>query len=178
MAWETLYDWQPLIAISDFIARGGSVIWAIGAVSLMLWTLILERYTFIWWIFPRHRALWETQWCQRMDRRSWYALRIREEMISKARSELSTSVSTIQILVAICPLLGLLGTVTGMIEVFDVIAVAGNSEVRGVSAGVSMATIPTMAGMIVALTGYYFSARLSHLAQLKSNQFAEQLHYN
>ena len=75
-------------------------------------------------------------------------------------------------------MLGLLGTVTGMVEVFDVIALSGNSNVRGVAAGVSKATIPTMAGMVVALTGYYFASRLRQLALHKSERFADSLIYN
>ena len=59
-----------------------------------------------------------------------------------------------------CPLVGLLGTVTGMIEVFDVMAVQGSSNVKSMASGVSMATIPTMAGMVVALSGLLFEKRL------------------
>ena len=45
----------------------------------------------------------------------------------------------IRALVALCPMLGLLGTVTGMIEVFDVMAIAGSGNARGMAAGVSKA---------------------------------------
>ena len=63
----------------------------------------------------------------------------------------------VKTLVALCPLLGLLGTVTGMIEVFDVMAIAGSGNARAMAAGVSKATIPTMAGMVAAISGLYFS---------------------
>ena len=59
----------------------------------------------------------------------------------------------IQPLVALCPLLGLMGTVTGMIRVFEVMAFAGSGNVRSMADGVSSATIPTMAGMVGALSG-------------------------
>jgi biopolymer transport protein ExbB len=59
----------------------------------------------------------------------------------------------IKTLVALCPLFGLLGTVTGMIKVFEVMAVSGSGNVRAMAAGVSQATIPTMAGMVGALSG-------------------------
>lgn len=66
----------------------------------------------------------------------------------------------IKTLVAICPMIGLLGTVTGMISVFDVMAVQGTSNARLMAAGISMATMPTMAGMVAALSGVFFSTRL------------------
>ena len=50
---------------------------------------------------------------------------------------------------------GLLGTVTGMIEVFDVMAITGSGNARSMASGVSKATIPTMAGMVGALSGVF-----------------------
>jgi biopolymer transport protein ExbB len=53
------------------------------------------------------------------------------------------------------PLLGLLGTVTGMIEVFEVITATGSSNARLMASGISKATIPTMTGLAVSLTGVF-----------------------
>ena len=78
-------------------------------------------------------------------------------------------------LVAVCPLLGLLGTVTGMIEVFDVMAIAGSGNVRAMAAGVSKATIPTMAGMVAALSGLYFSVSMERFAQRETERVADLL---
>ena len=78
-------------------------------------------------------------------------------------------------LIALCPLLGLLGTVTGMIEVFDVMAIAGSGNPRAMASGVSRATIPTMAGMVAALSGLYFSARLNRLTTKNIRAFQDQL---
>ena len=78
-------------------------------------------------------------------------------------------------LIAICPLLGLLGTVTGMIEVFDVMAMLGSGNPRAMAAGVSKATIPTMAGMVVALSGYYLNIRLKRSAAAEIQSFADRL---
>ena len=55
----------------------------------------------------------------------------------------------------ICPLLGLIGTVTGMIEVFFVMAVSGGGDAKSMAGGVSKATIPTMAGMVGAISGIF-----------------------
>jgi choline dehydrogenase-like flavoprotein len=71
--------------------------------------------------------------------------------------------------------LGLLGTVTGMIQVFDVLALEGNNHPRAMANGISMATIPTMAGMVVALFGLFFSSRLQQRAGAERQRAAEML---
>ena len=55
-----------------------------------------------------------------------------------------------------CPMIGLLGTVYGMIEVFEVLSFLGTGNPRAMSSGVAMATIPTMSGMVITLFGLYF----------------------
>ncbi len=76
---------------------------------------------------------------------------------------------------ALCPLLGLLGTVTGMIEVFDVMAIAGSGNPRAMASGVSRATIPTMAGMVAALSGLIFSVQLERRSKSEASRIADQL---
>jgi len=77
-------------------------------------------------------------------------------------------------MVAICPLLGLMGTVTGMIEVFDVMAISGSGNARSMASGVSKATIPTMAGMVGALSGVFLVTVLNQ----KVNREVEDLEDN
>ena len=71
----------------------------------------------------------------------------------------------IRMLVGLCPLLGLLGTVMGMIGVFEVITASGNDDPQAMARGVYRATIPTRAGLVVALTAIYFTVRLRQLAE-------------
>jgi biopolymer transport protein ExbB len=81
----------------------------------------------------------------------------------------------IQVLVALCPLLGLLGTVLGMIGVFEVIGVSGNDDAQAMARGVYRATIPTMAGLVVALSGIYFTVRLRRLADRETSRLMGSL---
>jgi biopolymer transport protein ExbB len=76
--------------------------------------------------------------------------------------------------VALCPLLGLLGTVTGMIAVFDAMANQGGNA-RSMAAGVSMATIPTMAGMIASLSGVVGSTWLKRKVDFETELFQDHL---
>ena len=84
----------------------------------------------------------------------------------------------IKALIAVCPLLGLLGTVTGMIAVFDVMSYSGSGNARALAAGVSMATVPTMAGMVAALSGVYFGTWLEHKSQVETETLADLLQYH
>jgi len=171
-----MVDWfQPLQNIRDFLDAGGYVLWVIFGVSLLLWALILERYWFIRREYPAMLVHEVESWKQREDTRSWHAEKIREAMISDMGMQLSRSLSLIRTLVALCPMLGLLGTVSGMIQVFDVMAVMGNGNARAMASGVSMATIPTMAGLVTAISGFYFSARLNHHAAVARQAMADQI---
>ena len=55
-----------------------------------------------------------------------------------------------------CPMIGLLGTVYGMIEVFEVLSFLGTGNPRAMSSGVAKATIPTMASMVITIISLYF----------------------
>ena len=87
------------------------------------------------------------------------------------------SINIIKMLITLCPLLGLLGTVTGMIHVFDVMAVTGTGNTRAMAAGVSQATIPTMAGMVIAIAGLYFSKTIEERVSDESHHLADLLKY-
>lgn len=140
------------LAIQIFIERGGDVLWLIAAVTFLMWALIFER---AWYFFREHRGVVDhtvDAWESRPERRSWSAQQIRDALISKGSERITGSLPLIQTCVTLCPLLGLLGTVTGMISVFDSMATQGGNA-RSMAAGVSMATIPTMCGMIASLSG-------------------------
>jgi biopolymer transport protein ExbB len=85
------------------------------------------------------------------------------------------NLALIKTCVALCPLLGLLGTVTGMIEVFEVMAISGSGNPRSMASGVSKATVPTMAGMVAALSGVAMSAYLENKARREREFIADEL---
>lgn len=144
-------------AINDFMSRGGGVLWIIAGLLLLKWSLIFER---VWFLHSTHaKRVKQTlsAWNARSDTRSWRAQQIRNMMISEISLDLRSTMPMIETLVVVCPLLGLLGTVTGMIEVFYVMALTGGGDAKSMAGGVSKATIPTMAGMVGALSGIFAS---------------------
>lgn len=148
------------LALREFFEAGGGVLWVILAVTVLMWTLIVERSWYFIAVMPRQLATMREVWSIRTDKSSWYALRIREQMVSQMLVTARRYMSMMKTLMAILPLLGLLGTVTGMVQVFDVIAVMGTGNARAMASGVSAATIPTMAGLVAALSGLYFVSAL------------------
>ncbi len=74
-----------------------------------------------------------------------------DEIITTANQKLNRGLPTLAILAAVSPLLGLLGTVTGMIETFQVITLFGAGDPRLMSGGISQALITTQLGLSVAI---------------------------
>jgi biopolymer transport protein ExbB len=73
------------------------------------------------------------------------------ESIMDEQQHLERGLSMLKLLAALAPMLGLLGTVTGMIETFQVITQFGNAEPRVMAGGISMALITTVLGLISAM---------------------------
>ena len=162
-------------AVRDFMELGGDVLTVIAIVIFTMWMLIVERFIYYrTGLVSLARDIRDT-WEARAERRSWRAQRIRDAMISRFSISANRSVPVIQTLVALCPLLGLMGTVTGMVEVFDVMAISGTGNARSMAAGVSKATIPTMAGMVGALSGVFLVTIISRAVVNRVGSLEEQL---
>jgi len=170
-----MYDIEVLSKILEFIERGGDVLLYIFAVTALMWTFILERTWYFLRVYPAQRAKVVEEWKARTDHSSWGAHQIRRLIISEVQLDLSNGLGLVKALVAVCPMLGLLGTVTGMIEVFDVMANSGSGNARGMASGVSKATLPTMAGMVAALSGLIISVRLDRYANEQADYVADTL---
>jgi biopolymer transport protein ExbB len=166
---------QMILEVQAFLETGGDVLLVIGGVTVVMWTLMLERFYYFYWLFPSAADEVQSKWDAREDHSSWNAHQIRRLLVSELRMKLETGLPYIRVLVALCPLLGLLGTVTGMIEVFDVMAVAGSGNAKAMAGGVSKATIPTMAGMVAALSGLILSARIEQFAADEGDHIADRL---
>jgi biopolymer transport protein ExbB len=81
-------------------------------------------------------------------------------------------VGTIALLATIAPLLGLLGTVGGMIKTFNVIAEFGTGNARALAGGISEALITTQTGLVVAVPGLFIASFLTRQA----DELLERIH--
>ncbi len=157
---------EVLTQLRGFMSAGGNVLWIIALLVFVMWSLAFERL----WYFKgkgglrRDVAAITDEWEGRAERKSWNAHAVREQLISQMSLRIDQFMPMLKTLVALAPLLGLLGTVTGMIEVFNVMAVTGGGDAKSMAGGVSKATIPTMAGMVAAISGVFANTYLAQVA--------------
>ncbi|MBW2716308.1 MAG: MotA/TolQ/ExbB proton channel family protein [Deltaproteobacteria bacterium] len=169
-----MWEIETFAVVRAFIEQGGNVLLVIAFVTAVMWTLILERFWYFSKSYRQDAKRTQALWNARADHGSWNSKQIRRVLISDLTGQLNWGLGMIGTLVALCPMLGLLGTVTGMIEVFDVMA-AGGGNTRGMAAGVSKATLPTMAGMVAAISGMLFHIQLERFAEDASERVADRL---
>ncbi len=162
-------------AVLDFFEIGGPIIPVVAVVLVIMWVFMLERIIYFYFEHKRVVADAMSVWEARSERKSWHAHRVRELLISEVKVKSSEFLGLIKVAVALCPLVGLLGTVTGMITVFEVMALLGSGNARAMAAGVTQATIPTMSGLVAALSGYFISVWLTHKAKYEIETLAEHM---
>lgn len=165
-----------IYGVVQFLQSGGPVLYGILVIAIILATLILDRY----WFFqfeakPLCKAKLQA-WKGNAYKNKWITQKTRLAVISEVTVSFAKYRSLIQLMIIICPMLGLLGTVTGMISVFDTMAATGTGNARAMASGISMATVPTMAGMVISLIGLYFKTRFDTLAQKQLDRFYDRLH--
>lgn len=166
---------DALDAVSAFIASGGPVLLAIAALTFVMWTLIFER---LWFYRAALRSLVKRtvdDWEKRSERKSWNARQIRQAQISRVYDKIYLNLDLIGTMVALCPLFGLMGTVWGMIEVFQVLATTGGADAKSMAGGVKQATIPTMAGMVAAVSGVFGSTIVNQIAEREEQLLEDHL---
>ncbi len=172
-----MLDQLPLIrGIVSLSSDGGPfVIWIFSS-GVLMWALIIERYWYFARVLPKQASALQAEWLARKDRTSWCARQIRSAMISRLNQSMTTGFPVMQVLVPMSPLLGLIGTVSGMLEVFDSMAIRGNADARSMASGVSAAMICTMTGLAVSITGlypvHYFRTRATRETELLADKLS------
>jgi biopolymer transport protein ExbB len=146
--------------LRDFVELGGPVLLGVILAGFLLWVLVFEHLLYLWLVWPTDVQQASRRWMDRREWSSWSAQQIRQGLLGNLALRANRPLHLVRTLIALAPLLGLLGTVTGMLEVFDVLAMTVASNPRAMAAGISRATIPTMAGMVLALAGLYVNALL------------------
>jgi biopolymer transport protein ExbB len=165
---------EIISAIRTFMEAGGDVLYLIAATTFLMGALIFERYLFIGGEHKKDVVATLNYWEGRSERTSWNAHMIRERLISEVSERLKANMGLIKTLIALLPLLGLLGTVTGMVQVFEAMTYSGGNA-RSMAAGVSAATIPTMSGMVATLSGVLANSFLTSKVDSESHFLEDTL---
>ncbi len=163
----------------EYLAAGGVVMIPLLAVSTVMWILIVNRLLFFRRLYRKNmdreraaRYIREGEIPDPKEYRGVVAMLVTEfqmrrtgsidvdrpildETVMSVVSNLDRHLAVIGSLAKASPLLGLLGTVTGMIATFDTISVFGAGNARAMAAGISEALITTQTGLLVAIPGLY-----------------------
>ena len=142
---------ETFIAVRDFLEMGGQVLNVIAVVIFLMWMLILERIAYFQSELKTLKTAIQAKWNARSDKKSWASEALREKLISEFNMSANQYLPIIKTLVALCPLLGLMAS------------------------GVSKATIPTMAGMVGALSGVFLATLLTQKVTTEVDNLEEQL---
>ncbi|PHR28553.1 MAG: flagellar motor protein MotA [Desulfotalea sp.] len=157
-------------------------------ISLVMWLLIIERSIFLGRLhrknmtikqaiehlgantFPNPKQhhgvifLLVTRFLEKKSGNKPLDQFILDESVIAINLRLNDHLATIGVMVAIAPLFGLLGTVTGMIETFDVLAIFGTGNSKAMAGGISEALITTQTGLLMAVPGLYMKNFLTRRA--------------
>lgn len=177
------YLQQHQLTLDQFLQAGGWVMNLIGLLCILLFSLLAERYWFRWLVFSRMARLTCADLYTRLANGELGAAAlmrlmagqgvnhpIHQSLCCDLRLALNQRMTIIRTLISLCPLLGLLGTVSGMIQVFDTLAMNGTGNPRLMAAGIASATLPTLAGMAVSVTGLLLYSHLKSWTDRKSEQ--------
>jgi biopolymer transport protein ExbB len=174
--------------IEDFLRAGGIVMAPLLVVSVVMWVLIINRSLFLRRLYRKNISrtlageyvknnqipdqtkykgaitLLVTEFIKKRSGNSRVDSYLLDETVLLLASSFNKYLAVIGVLAAIAPLLGLLGTVTGMITTFDIIAVFGTGNARAMAGGISQALITTQTGLLVAIPGLYMFSFLTRKA--------------
>ncbi|ACL05370.1 MotA/TolQ/ExbB proton channel [Desulfatibacillum aliphaticivorans] len=181
--------WSNISRIFEYLDQGGLVMEPLLLISVLMWVLIIKRGLYLRRMrvrnMPREMAaqlIQENQQPDFMEFRGATALVVSEflkrreanpgvdrstmdETVMAVASSFDKQLSVITVLASIAPLLGLLGTVLGMISTFDVISLHGTGNARAMAGGISEALISTQTGLLVAIPGLTMKNFLASRAQ-------------
>ncbi len=182
--------------IMDYLAAGGAIMVPLIALSLVMWLLIVNRSLYfrrlnagrltpdgaLAHISARRRpdsvryrgaiALLVKEFLKRSTGRRELDRHILDETVMAVTRSLDRHLASIGVLAAVAPLLGLLGTVLGMITTFDVISVYGTGNAKAMAGGISAALITTQTGLLVAIPGMYMKNFLVRRAEKLKRRIA------
>jgi biopolymer transport protein ExbB len=142
---------EILKTYSNFINQGGPVVFILFLISIYLFILISAKCKFLFIDVDNIRSEYRKN-LTNLNKDQYYSLNL-SILKCDFKNLITKDFYIIQTLIALCPVLGLLGTVTGMIEVFDVVSFFGTGNARALASGITKATLPTMTGMAISIVG-------------------------
>jgi biopolymer transport protein ExbB len=188
---------QLLTRTYDYIVQGGWVMVPLSVASIILWMFMFERLSVLRALrknditidqaidaIRNHDAPVEGEGLRAqlvrdfLEHRSGVAridVSVLRESAMRQRPSIGRFLPMIGVLVSVAPLMGLLGTVLGMIETFQVISVFGTGNAGAMANGISIALITTETGLLIAVPGLLLSGMLMVQAERLNMQLEEDV---
>ena len=142
--------------LEELFIKGGPVLYLLFFISFLISYILVKKYIFIF----TNKNKWSGE---KLDNfiiknppENINLKYVEKTFISEMKRTSNENIKLLDGLIGMCPMIGLLGTVYGMIEVFEVLSFLGTGNPRAMSSGVAKATIPTMASMVITIISLYF----------------------
>jgi hypothetical protein len=157
-------------SLIELFSRGGPVMYGIAGVSLVAWFLSLRTWLLAGSLLRKLQRMSLAGWgLPHQD--SFHRFALKAQTV-----RLGSSLWLVGTLAAVLPLLGLLGTVLGMLLSFEVIQIYGTSQPRLLAGGIGQALITTQAGLWMAVPVFFFHHILRRRVRLIRNETDVLLH--
>jgi biopolymer transport protein ExbB len=157
----------------EYIDRGGILVNILIALNIIGFTIMLFKL-FILFFAKRNLESTANKIVSNFINKDLVFNEIKSEV-----KKLEFGLNTIKIIASISPLIGLLGTVIGVLEAFDSISKLGLGDPSIFSHGISVALITTVAGMIVAIPHYigynYFIGTIDNIELKLTNKVLSKI---
>tara|TARA_B100001093_G_scaffold296420_1_gene282626 strand:+ start:1937 stop:2449 length:513 start_codon:yes stop_codon:yes gene_type:complete len=156
--------------LSELITRGGPVLYLLFILTLIIFYILFNKYSFIFFDKKTWSSSKLDKFIDENPPETTKLFFVEKTFLSEFRRDSFSNIKLLDGLIGMCPMIGLLGTVYGMIEVFEVLSFLGTGNPRAMSSGVAKATIPTMASMVITLFGLYFRQDISQRLDKSSSE--------
>ena len=142
------------VDLINYIDRGGIIVYILIFLNIIGFTIMFWKLVVIALSSNKRELLINEIIKFSKDNNEEFKKDSIENFINRKIRKLEFGLNTIKIIASIAPLLGLLGTVIGVLESFDSITKSGLGDPSIFSSGISVALITTIAGLIVAIPHY------------------------
>jgi biopolymer transport protein ExbB len=168
-------------ALADFFSGFGSLfaagvtMWLLVLLAVTLWSLIAERYWYFYFVFPQSQEIALRRWKRYANAERGLASRARRQIVENVFADTHRSVSLIRSLVTVILLLGLTGSVSGLMRVLDASTLGGAMGQQLMARGIAATAVPTIAAGALVLLALFFTRALGDRADAETRLLADRL---
>ena len=166
---------QELFSGFTGLFAAGGVLWLLLLLAVVLWTHIVERYWYFFFVYPKAQEIALRRWKRYEKAELRAARRARAQIVAGVFAETHRSVGFIQSLVTVMILLGLFGSVGGVMKVLDAAALGGSAGQQRIAGGILSAAVPLLAAGALVLVAIFFMRALNDRADRETRLLADRL---